>query len=152
MLLDHSDDISANRVYAATAFNMESDVFILVGGTGTEGALPSDGSIYLFDVGQATWQSNPPPPSAPPPTQKAEMVYDSLNHRMLMWGGSDDAGTLSTDLWQFSLGAERWQRVPTKGVLPGGRTGHRMVMDALNRRFIMFGGGAFSETWELRWQ
>jgi hypothetical protein len=149
------------RVGAALAVAVESAQLFLFGGVGTAlQDLPSDSSWFLAATPQVQpWEKVPgygsdPRQSPPPPLWKTCAVYDSLENRILVWGGQDLRGNLPTELWEFSLGARVWQQVPTTGAeVPAGRVTHQMVMDAPNRRVIVFGGNVSGlgtdELWEL---
>lgn len=143
------------RFMASMAPDLEGGRLFLFGGISgaTSTVPPSDASYFLFDTGSEVWDSKAP--SGPPPVQSAVAIYDSLNNRILVWGGKDATGTLSTALWQFSLGGGFWTKVPTTGGPPNGRTNFGMVKDPDSSRAVMFGGfisgNSNGETWELKW-
>lgn len=141
-----------SRYFAAMAADAEGSQIFVYGGA-PAGTNPGDSSNFRMDVGTLQWQSTLAP--GPSPVYETAVVYDSLNNRILMWGGALNGGGYLPDLWQFSLGRNTWRKVPTVGGPPAGRRAHQMVIDAPNQRIIMFGGDvlnvASGETWELAW-
>jgi len=134
--------------------DLEGDRLFVYGGVSQgSGGGPTDSSNYRFTLGSGPWISTLAP--GPPPLDETAVVYDSLNNRVVLWGGTDGLGGMPTEVWEFSLGAQRWRRVPTTGTPPTGRAGHQMVIDAARTRVIIFGGRASGastdETWELKW-
>jgi hypothetical protein len=150
------------RVSAALAVDAEGGRLFVFGGITTVlRDPPSDSNWYLAALPPGVaWQTRAYVPdtvrTVPPPLQGTCAIYDSLENRILLWGGEDNTGAYPDDLWEFSLGAKLWRRVPTTttGPPPSGRAAHQMVMDAPNRRILMFGGRGASgvgtdEMWEL---
>lgn len=143
------------RCYTAMAPDYESGRLFLYGGKSgvLESEYPSNNSNYRLLVSALDWRSTAAP--GPPPLEGATTVYDSLNNRIIMWGGRDNNGAYPTDVWQFSLGGLRWTKVPTVGTPPTGRNLHGMVIDESRSRIIIYGGWVSgigsSETWELKW-
>ena len=138
----------------ALAADLEGDRLFVYGGVSQgSGGGPTDSSNYRFTLGSGPWISTLAP--GPPPLDETAVAYDSLNNRIVLWGGTDGQGGMPTEVWEFSLGAQRWRRIPTTGTQPTGRAGHQMVMDAARTRVIIFGGRASGastdETWELKW-
>jgi hypothetical protein len=147
-------NLPGGRVLAATAADLEGQRLFLFGGAANTSTAPGDASNYRLGLSSLTWYSTAAP--GPPPLAETAVVYDSVNNRMLMWGGRDDAGSRPATVWEFSLGAGRWRQVPTTGTGPNGRTGHGMVMDGPRNRVVLFGGnvpgtGSVNETWQLSW-
>jgi hypothetical protein len=143
------------RVDAVMVADLEGGRLFVYGGTASPTDLPTNTSNFRFNLSTAAWASDPTRPGDPPALARAAAVYDSLNNRMLMWGGIDGAGGFPTDVWEYSLGSLRWRKLATSGSPPAGRTEHEMVIDAARSRTIMFGGRVsgvgVAETWEMRW-
>ena len=106
--------------------------------------------------GTPTW-SQLLPAGAPPSVRKGHSaVYDSMNNRMIVFGGRvwDQAAQLDTplgDLWQLSnangLGAApAWTQLPQSGALPGPRFYHAAAFDQVNQRMIVLGGWDSTDT------
>jgi hypothetical protein len=73
----------------------------------------------------------------------AMAVYDSLEDRMLMFGGfiyTDDVYELN-DVWQLSLsGTPAWTQLSPAGGAPPGRQDGALIYDPIGNRLILFGG------------
>ncbi len=93
----------------------------------------------------------------------AEMVFDSLRGRMVLFGGatgtSNDQGCLG-DTWEWD--GAGWAQMLPEGDVPMARHLHAMTYDAERQRVVLFGGaarnaafaGLLSDTWEwngARW-
>jgi len=87
-------------------------------------------------------------PGAPPSSRSgAAMVYDSVRHKTVLFGGASATG-LFAETWEYD--GEAWNQAPVSG--PSARAGHAMVFDSARARIVMFGGqtgqGLSAETWE----
>jgi hypothetical protein len=99
-----------------------------------------------------------------PPTGRTRhaAVYDSTNHRMVIFGGRYRAGTSGAytpygDVWAFDLETEVWSQVSTTAG-PSARANAGVAYDPTGHRLIVFGGNASSsgmnyialnDTWTL---
>ena len=107
--------------------------------------------VWEYDAATRTWANvSGPGPSA---RQGAAMAYDPLRDRILLFGGTDDAGAVLGDTWQWDTVAKTWSQL-SLSPSPPARVGSRMVYDVANDRFVMQGGlssasGLLSDTW--RW-
>lgn len=85
----------------------------------------------------------------PGPRIYATAAYDSVRHRVLLFGGRSSQNALPTGTWSWSQGA--WSLLTASG--PGGRDQAAMVYDSTRDRMVLFGGwnGASftNETWEF---
>ena len=86
------------------------------------------------------------------PSSRTDLVavFDSLNRRMLVIGGS-----LKADVWELPLdGPSNWHQLAPGGESPTGWSGHSAIVDAGRNRVLVFGGAqpgvSFSnEVWAL---
>ena len=94
------------------------------------------------------------PVTRPPARTFAPLAFDSLRHRIVMFGGFGvQAPGLSVslaDTWEWD-GVDWQQRTPAHA--PSGRGGFAMTYDAARGRTVLFGGGTggsanFGDTWE----
>ncbi len=86
-------------------------------------------------------------------------VYDAINNRMTIYGGSNDQGSLFSDVWVLSNAngldttIPTWTEVyPPSDSSPGLRAGHTAVYDTTHNQMIIFGGGAinnYNDVWVL---
>ncbi len=112
------------------------------------------GGIYESDVNDETWAynldtntwTNMTPSTHPKARQKHSMVYDSINDKVILFGG--DAGA-NDETWAYDLDTNTWTNM-VPSTKPSGREFSSMVYDSINDKVILFGGdtGAYDdETW-----
>ena len=55
------------------------------------------------------------PETNQPPPQRLyhSMVYNPVNHSLIMFGGEQDNTILFNDLWSFDLATQRWSVFPS---------------------------------------
>lgn len=76
------------------------------------------------------------------------MAYDSIRHRMIVFGGryratASGAYNLYNDLWALDLTSETWSNVPLNAAtIPSARVNGAFVFDPTGDRFLLFGGNA----------
>lgn len=76
------------------------------------------------------------------------MAYDSINQRVILFGGALTSGGFSSETWAFSAGS--WSLIANTG--PSPRHSTAMAYDSVRGRVVLFGGndGApRADTWEL---
>jgi len=136
-------------------YDSNNDVFILFGGcrcTGDSG--PSSGDTWAYRLSTNSWTKMTPAVS-PPPRQGHNLVYDSKNKVVVLFGGVDTpSARYYNDLWVYSYTTNAWtQLFPFTS--PPGRRGGGMVYDPVNQRAILYGGtghGSFRDVWALQLQ
>jgi hypothetical protein len=90
----------------------------------------------------------------PPPARRdAALAYDGERHRLILFGGRNDTGSLD-DTWALELATMVWEPLATGSAMrPPAR--HSMVagVDSINQRFLITTGQApgelFNDTWQL---
>jgi hypothetical protein len=87
--------------------------------------------------------------TAPSPRYLGAMVYDPVDHYVLLFGG-DDGATAYSDTWTFSH--DQWTELSING--PSGRYVAGIAWDAADGYAVLFGGfsgtagsAAFNDTW-----
>ncbi len=106
----------------------------------------------VIDTGQAqNWlQLTPASGNAPAPRSNAAAIYDSLNHRLVIFGGKSASGNLN-DVWAFDLRNNSWSELtPTSGSAPAPRfTANGVYNPATQQMLIWSGQGAafFNDVW-----
>jgi hypothetical protein len=112
----------------------------------TAGALDD---IWALDLTTNTW-TDLTPVSRPAGRFFTAHVYDEINHRATIFGGSTNSG-LTGEVWVFDLWQDAWtQLLPGAG--PSAREGSAGVYDRANDRMIVFCGkdpGWKNEVWAL---
>jgi hypothetical protein len=99
------------------------------------------GDTWTWD-GQLWVQAATTGPSA---RELMAMAYDSVRHRVVLFGGT--GGGALGDTWEWD--GSSWSQRSTFGAPP--RWGHSMVYDSGTNRVFMFGGnngGVLNDTWE----
>lgn len=112
--------------------------------------------IFFADIAlaQANWQwrnITPATGSAPEPRRDAELIYDPVGKRLILFGGNSDAG-LKNDTWAFDLNTRSWVKLTTVGTPPSGRFGFDAVYDPAGHQLVIYNGqgaGFFNDTWTL---
>ena len=141
---------SARYAHAAI-FDPVRDRMVVFGGF--DGANPLNDVWTLSLSGSPIW--NPITPSGTPPSARYRMssIYDSVNDRMLIFGGSTST-TLMNDVWALSLaGTPAWTKLTPTGTPPSARVSHTAILDPLRSRMLIFGGsdaaGYRNDVWSM---
>ncbi len=101
----------------------------------------NDSHNYLADTWEwntvtKTW--NQWAVAGPAGRQGARMVWDSVNSRILLFGGVD-LNTFFQDTWAWDPAAHTWTNL-NPAAKPVGRTFHGMVFNTATSRAVVFGG------------
>jgi hypothetical protein len=106
--------------------------------------------------GTPTWAQLLPAGPLPSVRKGHSAIYDSMNNRMLVFGGRVWNQTAQTepaigDLWQLSNanglgGTPTWTQLTQSGALPGPRFYHAAAFDEANQRMIVLGGRDSTDT------
>ncbi|MCI0690675.1 T9SS type A sorting domain-containing protein [candidate division KSB1 bacterium] len=106
----------------------------------------------VIDTGHAqNWlQLTPASGNAPAPRSNAAAIYDSLNHRLVIFGGKSASGNLN-DVWAFDLRTNTWSELtPTSGPAPALRFTANGVYNPAVQQMIIWSGqgsGFFNDVW-----
>ena len=111
--------------------------------------------LMICSVNGYVWQS-----IIPPPRNMARMVIDSVNQRVILFGGSGLNCHWYNDLWQMPLSDSSsfyWLQIRTSGTIPSGRGGCAFVyVPNQQKTYAICGdtfgntGGLENEVWALR--
>ncbi|MEM3413787.1 MAG: kelch repeat-containing protein, partial [Thermoplasmata archaeon] len=145
--LEPTERPSARR-HIEVVYHESADVFILFGGRTSTNALNSETWVYYPRTN--IWR-NMNPVTAPSPRDSYAMAYDSLHHKLVLFGGRTSTNSCMSDTWVYDYGTNSWSSV-YPSVSPPGRYGHEMVFDKKNGVFVMYGGVGtgythLSDTW-----
>jgi hypothetical protein len=109
-----------------------------------------DGTTWEYDTQAKHWTNVTPAGPSPAPRQLANLVYDSVRDRTVLFGGTDALGSsFHGDTWEWDGAA--WQEVSPAGASPAPRAWHSMTFDATRGRTVLFGGyngSQLGDTWE----
>jgi len=120
-------------------------MIVFGGGTGFSPGQSTLGDLWALEFAssaQGVWKQLTPGGAAPAAREMHTAVYDSWNHRMIVYGGVAQGGASLGDVWSLSLGAgkEAWTQLSPGGTAPAPRNSHTAVFDAPNQRMIAYGG------------
>jgi peptide/nickel transport system permease protein len=108
-----------------------------------------DGYLYAYSVSKldnedwtyasGDWTSMPLVEGEirPSPRTNHSMAYDSINERIVLFGGFD--GLLNDETWIYDPVTQIWTKIDTDPH-PSARAGHSMTFDSNNGNVILFGG------------
>ena len=121
--------------YCGGAFDSVHDIFFVTDGANTWTYRMSDGS----------WTDMKP--AYPPPVRRLHSVaYDSVNDRMVLYGGLDPpSSNYKNDTWTYDISTNTWQEMSPAASPPKGVLGP-MVFSQASGESIFF-DGVSSETW-----
>jgi N-acetylneuraminic acid mutarotase len=91
------------------------------------------------------------PENSPPRCYGCRLVYDSVNEKLLLWGGNIPSTTGKLDdWWSYDYPSNTWTRIETEEA-PAGRYWQQMAFDPGVGKVLMFGGshsgGSYGDTW-----
>jgi Galactose oxidase, central domain/Kelch motif len=107
-----------------------------------------------------TWQKATTAGTPPNPRGGHSAVLDSVNNRMMVFGGSEGfANPVDNDVWVLENangvgGTPTWVKLSPSGPLPAARYNHSAVYNPTSNRMIVFGGNdgssvEFHDVWVL---
>jgi hypothetical protein len=94
----------------------------------------------------------------PAARRSATMIVDSVNQRIVLFGGSSERanGKYYNDVWQMPLEGEGnygWAPLSVAGDKPAGRTWHSAAYDPVHQKMYVIGGvnssGTLTDVWAL---
>jgi N-acetylneuraminic acid mutarotase len=134
------------RAYHAMAFDKVHGKILLFGGA-TDST--SYGDTWAYDYATNSW-TNMNPGSSPQPLSGHTMAFDSMNQRIILFGGSDNNNKDSNVTWAYSFEENTWKDLHATNP-PTARHYHGMVFDENQQKAIVYGGtfgqGDLSDTW-----
>ena len=108
---------------------------------------PTAGSWEQLSAFQSVSNSNPCG-TVPAPRMNAAMVWDSVDQKVLLYGGVDASNTYFGDLWSFDPSTKAWTALQCSGNNPGARASnavwdgqHMLVLGGTNA------GGLLKDFW-----
>jgi hypothetical protein len=139
------------RAHHSVVVDPNTQTLIVFGGMYDANSLVYNDTWILKNsngLATASWQKLATQGATPPPLWLHQAVYDSINNRMIVLGGSIGGGFSATmNVWVLtnangSGGIPTWITLSTAGGSPTPRWTHSAVYDSANNRIIMFGGAA----------
>lgn len=145
------------RGYPVTGYDPGSNGLVMFGGNHNIGnCFQTNNDTWILSNANGTG-STPAwtqlSPASPPSVRNLHTgVYDTANHRMIVFAGQDACGPLQNDTWVLSnifSGTPTWTKLSPTGTLPAVRSNHLAVYDQANNRMIIWGGQSDNQTWVL---
>lgn len=148
----------------SAVYDQATNTMIVFGGLGAKPAFNDTNAVLLNApaTGSGVWSTLIANGTAgsPPARDAHSAVYDSVNNRMIVFGGElFSSGTSLNDVWVLSNangqgGTPIWTQLSPAGSAPRARSLHTAVYDAANNIMTVFGGinssgQFFSDVWVL---
>ncbi len=128
---------SQRREHAAVWDPVGNRMFVF----GGEDSIPNRlNNLYSYTFSSNTWALVTPSGTPPSVRLDATAVWDPVNNRMLVFGGSLVGNVMAQDFYSYTPSTNAWASVPLIGTPPTARAAAAMVWDPQNSRFILFGG------------
>ena len=134
-------DSPSPRSDAAIVYDPENGVVILHDGYCRDNSHPGD--VWVYDFGVDNWRQMDPD-EGPLPQYGHHMVYDSVNGRVVMYGGhwsipDPRSHGYSDGVWVYDYPMDRWTKVDEATSLPS-RYWHQMAYDGDRGNLVVFSG------------
>lgn len=126
------------RFKHAMAYDAMNQQVILFGGEIDLGEKNSE--TWAYDVNNNTWSELSP---ANPPSARLghAMVYDTINERIMMFGGFATGSSFPNGgTWVFDYSTKQWSQLFPPAPVPQGRFLHAMAYNIDTGETILFGG------------
>lgn len=163
--LNPSGTTPVGRVRHSSAYDSAAKSMIIFGGNPSTENPPSpsermdDAWILAYDVSGASSWTKIETLQRPPAREGHTAVMDSVNKRMIVFGGAGVDRFVRNDVWilaDVGVGAPTWAEYETGAPRPTARTYHSAVYTGPEKnRMIVFGGDAgggrlLNDVWILR--
>jgi len=145
-----------NLVGHSGIYNLMNKSFIVFGGISSGIYLNDTTGLSLTSEGFENWKDMYPwgCPSFPSRRAHHSAIYDSLDQRMILFGGevyTNPTTNYFNDIWELSFtftGSTdgRFCPLSCNGTPPGKRADHSSIYDSINHRLIIFGGSNFTSS------
>lgn len=86
---------------------------------------------------------------APTAGEDMALVYDPMQHRVLLFGGKDDQSTNINETWALDVAKNSWKKIEVSQAPPAVED-HSLVYDPVGYRVILY-GGENGLTWNNTW-
>src|SRR5262245_2160169 len=71
---------------------------------------------------------------APAAAEDCAAIFDPVAHRMVLFGGKDDANQNRAEIWELDLDRFDWRRIPVAGDAPPPSEDHTLIFDPVGYR------------------
>ena len=138
------------RSDAGFVYDESNRVFVMYGGLSHVDSDVVLDETWIYTLDTNTW-TEMSPENSPPRMYGCELVYDSLNQKVLLWGGDIKDGGMLDEFWCYDYPRNTWTRIETNQK-PRGRYWFQMTFDLDIGKVVIFGGSPggdtkLSDTW-----
>jgi serine/threonine protein kinase/N-acetylneuraminic acid mutarotase len=135
---------ATKRAGQSMVWDARDNLLLIFGGINNQGAVLND--LWAYSPGSGNWtqlsaqqavQSGSTCGTVPAPRMNAAMVWDSVDQKILMYGGVDASNNYFGDLWSFDPTAKTWMAIQCANNSPGARASNA-VWDG--QHMFMLGG------------
>ncbi|MDZ7291726.1 MAG: hypothetical protein ONB44_09870 [candidate division KSB1 bacterium] len=78
--------------------------------------------------------------AVPAAGEDCAVIYDPVQHRIILFGGKDDEDKNSNEMWALDLTTNTWQQITVEGESPPASEDHAVIYDPIGHRMILHGG------------
>ena len=136
--LKRPDPSPVQRGDAGFVYDESNKVFIMYGGLSDVNPERTLDETWVYDIDENTW-TEMTPENSPPRMYGGDLVYDSLNQKVLLWGGNIRDGGMLDEFWCYDYQTNTWTRIETNPK-PRGRYWFQMTFDQDIGKVVIFGG------------
>jgi len=134
------------RTCCCGIFDPQGNRLLIFGGFKDGILFPIDlNELWEFSFRTFEWKDITPSGDKPSPRSYASAVYDSVNNRMVVFGGFSGRILVYDeyqDTWTFEFNTDEFVDRTNPVLNPSDRSAHAAVYDAFTQRMFIFGGGA----------
>ena len=145
----HSVSNPSGRNDGSLVYDPISNCMILYGGW-CGMTLGRTDDTWIFNCTTDEW-TEVSPEESPSPRSSSNMVYDSTNNVVILFGGYGEDDPHTDDTWCYNTTENTWTEM-SPAIHPCGRYGHCMIYDPDNDRTILFSGNSIEgmnpDLWE----
>lgn len=130
-----------DRYWTCSAYDPGRRRMYIFGGRDT--GLTVHNTLHAFHLDTLTWSLVTPVNALPQPRLGASMIYDSLNDRLIIFGGRvgmPPTDVTTSEILEYRLASNLWAILGTSSGGPTARQHHTAVYDSLHRRMVVYGG------------
>lgn len=95
--------------------------------------------LWSYDPTTDTWTEVTPTGTPPVPRAYAPAVWDSVNEKMVFFGGLDVGFFVLDDVWSYKAATNKWIEMPNSGGPPA-TDAHAVAFDPLTTTMFVAGG------------
>jgi hypothetical protein len=120
---------------SAMFYDPQQDRLVVWGGESASG--PSN-NIYYYNISTGTWSEGNAWGERPP--RLSNTISAQSGHLGYIWGGNDENGYLSSDLYLLDLSEMRFHQIRVGGIQPPQLNNASLWVDPSNYRIYLYGG------------